>query len=217
MHVTPKQIRLARIALDWTQSELARRAGVSKDTVVKVEKERTRPQQVTHEKLVETLRAAGIEFLEANGIRERQTHVKRYDGVDGFRAFMDDVYAVAKQHGGDICLLNSKPRLWREILGADWYAMHSRRMAALGDRVRVRIIVERGERDFVLSFAEHRWSRNDRWRGKVFYAYGPKLGFLDFRGDGIHITVLEEAEFSESFRIMYDVVWERETTPPDGP
>ena len=217
MHVTPKQIKLARIALDWTQSELATHAGVSKDTIVKIEKERAKPQQVTYEKIVQALRGGGIEFLENNGIRERQTNIERYDGVDGFRDFMDDVYKVARECGGDICLLNSRPSLWLRLLGEDWYAMHSRRMAALGDRVRVRIIVEKGERDFILSFAEHRWSLKDRWRGKVFYVYGPKLGFLDFRENRIQITVLEEAEFSESFKIMYDVVWERETmTPTDA-
>jgi len=217
MHITPKQIRLARIALDWTQAEFAKRAGVSKDTILKIEKEHSEPQQITYRKVIDVLRQGGIEFLENNGIRERGTHVERYDGVEGFRAFMDDVYAVAKQYGGDICLLNSKPSLWYKFLGKDWYAMHSRRMSALGDHVRVRIIVEKGERDFILSTAAHRWSLKDRWRGKVIYAYGPKLGFLDFRGDAIQITVLEEAEFSESFKIMYDVVWERETmTPTDG-
>lgn len=217
MQITTKQIKLARIALDWTQSELAAHAGVSKDTIVNMETGKNAPRHESHQKVVEALRAGGIEFLENNGIRERQDYIHRYKGVEGFRDFMDDVYETAREHGGDICLMNSKPGLWHKLLGKDWYESHARRMAELGDSIRVRIIVEEGEEEFVLGSAEHRWFSRDKWRGRIFYAYGPKLGFLNFRDNEVCITVLEEEDFAESFKIIFDVVWEHETKEPRGP
>ena len=79
-------------------------------------------------------------------------------------------------------------------------------MEKLGDRVRVRITVQEGENDFILNKAEHRWFARDMWRGKIFYAYGPKLAFLNFKDETISITILEEAEFQFGLQLQQDSV-----------
>lgn len=215
MQITIKQIKLARISLGWTQLELANRSNVNKGTIVNLEKGNKNPDTETVEKIANALQKGGIEFLNHNGIRDRQDIIHRHEGVNGFKAFMDDVYETVSEQGGDICLFNSKPSLWYKYLGEDWYSMHRQRMADLGDKIRVRIIVEEGEQDFILEAAEHRWFSRDKWRGRIFYAYGDKLAFLNFREEKIHITVFEEADFTESFKIMFDVVWDNETKQPE--
>ena len=214
MQISPKQIQLGRQLIDWTQENLAKNSGVSKQTIINIENAIKSTKQDTLKKVITALEKAGVEFLEGDGVRKRQVNIKRYYSIEGFKAFMDDVYMTAKEHGGDICLANSRPSLWHELLGKEWYEEHSKRMAALGDHIRVRITVQRGDKDFVLESAEHRWLKKSQWRGKVFYAYGAKLGLLNFIGNTVHITVLEEADFTEEFRIMFDSVWENDTQAP---
>jgi len=209
--ITPTQALLARTMLRLSQKEAAAQLDMAHATLSNIENGQSDPPASRMLALQAFYERAGIAFIDGEGVCWRQSAVVRYHGVEGFRSFMDDVYETAKIHGGDICLFNSRPRLWTEHLGAEWYEGHRKRMAALGDHIRVRITVEKGEDAFILSSAEHRWLQRDQWRGKIFYAYGPKLGFLDFSSGAVHITVLEESDFAESFKIMFDVVWEHET------
>ena len=215
MNITATQMKLARTLLDWTQEQLGQKVGLSKSSIVKIESGKSFPKKHDYDVIVSTFRENGVEFLEGNGVRERQAIISRYHDIEGFKQFMDDVYNSAFEYGGDICLYNSKPSLWIKYLGQDWYDKHNERMAQLGDRVRIRITVAQDESNFILDIAEHRWLLKDKWQSKVFYAYGPKLGFVDFSGGTVHITVFEEKEFAESFKIMFDAVWDHETKPTE--
>ena len=214
--ISPMQALLARKLLKLLQQDVGNHLGTSHVTISKIEQGAIDPPASRLRQLQEFYESRGVEFLEGNGVRERQRYTRRFEGVDGFRAFMDDVYETAREYGGDICLFNSKPGMWHRWLGEEWYAMHSRRMSELGDHIRVRIIVQKGESNFILNFAEHRWCSRMDWREKVFYAYGPKLAFLDFSKDDVQILVLEQSDFAESFRLLFDIAWEHETLPAEA-
>lgn len=65
--ITPAQCRAARGLLDWTQQDLADRAGVGIVTVRQVESGITKPRRATLEVIRRTLEAAGVQFIEENG------------------------------------------------------------------------------------------------------------------------------------------------------
>jgi transcriptional regulator with XRE-family HTH domain len=65
--MTPGQCRAARGLLDWTQQELADRAGVGIVTVRQLEAGTTEPRRATLEVVRRALSSAGIEFLDENG------------------------------------------------------------------------------------------------------------------------------------------------------
>jgi len=155
---------------------------------------------------------AGIVFTEQGGVNPNTSDILTYEGKQGFQAFMDDVYETAKKHGGDIYLFNSRPRLWHEWLGEEWYEMHSQRMKALGDKINVKITVEAGDDVLILKTAQHKWFPKGLYKNKIFYAYGNKLAFLDFEEKNLRIIVIKQKEFSEIFRVLYDVAWENVAT-----
>ena len=76
--VTPAQCRAARGLLDWTQQELADRAGVGIVTVRQLEAALSEPRRATLEVITRALEAAGVDFIEENGggpgvrLRKRQ-------------------------------------------------------------------------------------------------------------------------------------------------
>ncbi|WP_210238947.1 helix-turn-helix transcriptional regulator [Mesorhizobium sp. B4-1-3] len=64
--MTPVQCRMARAALDWGVLDLAREAGVSTQTVVRLERGETL-KQPTLDRIREAFEDAGVEFIPANG------------------------------------------------------------------------------------------------------------------------------------------------------
>lgn len=212
--ISSLQALLARTMLGFSQKYVGSKLGMAHTTVSRIEKGEGDTPVSRLVKLQRFYENEGVEFLEGNGVKERRSYLQHYHGVEEFRAFMDDVYETAKEFGGDICLFNSKPSIWLKLLGEDWYAMHSKRMKTLGSKIRVRITVEEGEQLFILNFAEHRWFTKDFWKGKVIYAYGPKLGFLDFSENSVHIMVLNQSDFAESFKVLFDIAWQHIAIEP---
>src|SRR6516164_4903478 len=65
--ITSSQCRAARGLLDWTQQELADRAGIGIVTVRQVEAGLSKPRRATLEVIERAMEAAGIEFIDGNG------------------------------------------------------------------------------------------------------------------------------------------------------
>jgi transcriptional regulator with XRE-family HTH domain len=79
--ITSAQCRAARGLLDWTQQELAARAGIGIVTVRQVEAGLSKPRRATLEVIKRAMEAAGIEFIDGNGggpgVRLRQRSRKK--------------------------------------------------------------------------------------------------------------------------------------------
>ncbi len=71
--ITAAQIRMARAALDWTVRDLADKAEVAPTTVNRIERGRAAPNRSTQAVLQRALEAAGIEFLDGDGVRIKPT------------------------------------------------------------------------------------------------------------------------------------------------
>jgi transcriptional regulator with XRE-family HTH domain len=64
--MTPIQIRMARTAVGWGVRELAKKAGVTANTVSRIENGAD-AKQSTIDRLRRSLEAAGVEFIDENG------------------------------------------------------------------------------------------------------------------------------------------------------
>lgn len=212
--ISSTQALLARTLLKLSQKEVAAKIGIAHSTLSNIENGESDPPASRLQQLQTFYEDQGIEFIDSDGIRRRQMNVRHYDGVEGFRAFMDDVYETVKQYGGEMCLFNTQPSLWTKHLGKDWYAMHNKRMTELGDRIKVRIAIREGDQSFILDCAEYKWLPKDKWKDRMYYTYGPKLAFLHFEDSNIHIIVFNEGELADSFRVLYDIAWEHAAISP---
>ena len=66
--ISPKQIKAARLFLDWEQRDLAEKSGLSLPTIQRMEKLGVERSSVGNaDKLRSALEAAGIEFIPENG------------------------------------------------------------------------------------------------------------------------------------------------------
>jgi transcriptional regulator with XRE-family HTH domain len=76
----PVQLKMARAAVGWGVRELAKKAGVTANTVTRIENGAD-AKQSTMDRLQHALEAAGIEFIQENGggpgVRLRKRQQKR--------------------------------------------------------------------------------------------------------------------------------------------
>ena len=76
MKIAGKQVAAARELLGITQPELAAAAGVSENTVLKFETNKSEPYPATLEKIVSELQRRGIEFTNGDGAGVRINYAK---------------------------------------------------------------------------------------------------------------------------------------------
>lgn len=213
--ITIEQIRAARALLDWSQSDLAEYAGLSQTGIARIENGTNQPNSKTLKKIMSAFDAADIEFFGTTGLRKRTGEIKVLNGTEGFRAFMDDVYLAAKNHGGDICLFNGIPDTFYKWLGKDWYHdVHAPRMAEIKNNYKFKIIIGEEHDHFMASdFAEYRLFPQSMSNDKTIYAYADKLAFFYFAENDLRIQVLTNAkDFADSFKILFDIAWENFAT-----
>lgn len=207
--ITASQSRAARGLLNWSQPDLAERCGMHVQTISSFEQEVGSPTKRTLQKIAQTFELAGIDFSEGDdGVRRIHNTIQKYEGIEGFRRFMDEVYHVANTEGGDICLYNAKPENWIKWLGVEWNSMHSARMKEIAHKFKFRITVKEGETQFLgKHHAEYRWFPKELWDERSFYVYGDSIGFLNFETENVEVFVLKQKRFADSFRALFNIAW----------
>lgn len=216
--ISPAQCRAARALLNVSQPELAEKCDMHVQTISNFENETSTPSKRTIEKIANVITANGIILTEDDGLKRQASNITEYKGSDGFRLFMDDVYETAKNVGGQICLLNAKPENWIKWLGQEWNEFHSQRMKDIRENFLFRATIMEGDMNFLgKQHAEYRWVPKKIWNEQSFYVYGDKLGFLNFENDDVNIYVMKQKKFAETFRFLFNLVWDQYSIIPDVP
>jgi DNA-binding XRE family transcriptional regulator len=218
--ITAAQLRAARGLLDWTRADLAKAAQISPETVKNIEHGTFKPQEGTAENIVKAFAAHDVEFTENEGVRIRRDAVIRFEGAEGFKRFMDDVYEEEKKPaaatGGDkpVCVSSFDDREFDKHLG-DYYMRHAQRVRDLGN-VKVRVLVQEGpfhcfpeEKTGTGGFREYRYNPQQVKGNVPFYVYGDKLAVMMFEKDKEpQIIVISSAPVAKTYREMFDVLWQ---------
>ncbi len=215
MTITTAQIRGARGLLDWSQAELSRRTGISTTSIGNIESGHTQARESTLAIIRAAFERGGIDFMGTEGVRLQTEFMHTYTGLTGLSDFMDHVYETSKQMGGEIVLFNAHPENWLNTLGAEWVAMHSKRMAELGDKISMRITSRPGETQFISkSFAEYRWFPEELFEKRCLYAYGDNIAFVNFEEKNVSVVVLKQRDFAHAFRVLFNIAWDKVATQP---
>lgn len=207
MTVSTAQIRAARGLLNWTQSELADRTGVSSATIGAIEKGNAHPREETIHAIQLVFEKAGVEFLTNQGTALRSLDIQTFVGQKGFIDFYDDVYETLKTTPGEVLVSNVDEREFVKWLG-DFKDTHIERMNALTN-VTYRILINDGD-EFTpaSSYAKYRWMPNDLFASVPFYIYGQKTAILLF-GTEPRIISMAYSEIADAYRVQFEDIWNR--------
>lgn len=203
-----KQIAAARQLLGWSQADLAEKAGISKPSIIRMEKDLFSVKHDAQTSVQTAIESNGIEFLDGNGLRENTNTVKKYSGQKGFQDFYDDLYETARDIGGDICLFNGISELVEKWLGTEFLKMHKHRMLKIKDNFQFRVVVKDGDNSFLGSdYCSYRWFPENLFNDKTIFMYGTKVAFLTFEENSLEIIVLNQRELAESQILFFNLAW----------
>ena len=204
-----RQIAAARQLLGWSQADLAEKAGISKPSVIRIEKDLNSVKYDVLSQIQHAIEQNNIEFLEDCGVRESKQTLKIYRGQSGFREFYDDLYDTAKNIGGDICLFNGVSDLVTKWLGNDFVEMHKKRMIEIKQNFNYRIIVEEGDTVFFgSSFCTYKSFPKSLFNNKTIYIYSDKVAFLTFRSNELETILLKQKDLADCQRLFFNLAWD---------
>ena len=197
--------------------EVSAETNIGVGTISDLEQDKTaNPRSGTVDTLKKFYEFKGVEFTTEGGIRPHTARFRHLKDTDGFRALMDDVYQQAKDKGGKIRLWNARPGLFIQWLGEEFYARHTERMRPLLGDISFNVTCEEGETNFIGGkFAEYRWVPKKIFNEQAIYCYGDRIAFLSFEEKSVNIFILHSKEFTDSFRLLFDFVWDEITIIPD--
>lgn len=217
--ITAAQLRAARGLLDWTRQDLAKAAGVSTETVKNIEHGTFRPQETTTNAIIKAFTSRDVQFTDDEGVRMRRDSVKRFEGVDGFKKFLDDVYAVAQlpssNANGDKPIYSSSvnDKEFAKSLG-DYFQVHIKRMNLI-EGMKMYVLLKEAPTSLTQdetkkgSYREYRMRPQTDTANVNFYVYGDNLAILNFNVENApHIVVISSALVAQAYREQFNALWQ---------
>jgi DNA-binding XRE family transcriptional regulator len=119
--ISAGQIKAARAILDWSQDQMAVKAGLSPTTIHNLEKSRNLEKcQVALRSVLEVRKACekhGLEFIDGDGVRRRMEEIKVYAGHDSCDRFFDDMLQTAQERDDEIVTVSRSQEMLCQSLG----------------------------------------------------------------------------------------------------
>jgi transcriptional regulator with XRE-family HTH domain len=206
LSIAGKQITAARALADLTVAELAQRAGLSRDAIMKIEAGTVQPREGTIADITKALAAAGVEFTD-KGARWIDDVIRVLDGEDAYLHMLDDVFHATRKGGGEVLFLCSDDRATRP--GEE---EAEERIRGVG--VRFRSLIEAGN-----NFT--RWPRKEyRQIPKEYFNHDLQVIYADrvaqMINGGEKILIIRNASLATTARNNFNLMWSLMRPLPKG-
>lgn len=216
--ITSRQIRAARGLLGWDAVVLAQKAGLTKETISRIEGDQVRPHERTLLKILRVFNENGVEFTANSGVQLKPHNVEVLEGTPGFARFYDYVYEHLSLYGGTVCISGVNEKLFIKYHG-EFAEEHVHRMAELvkrRDDLMMHILVEEGDTNFVASsYAQYRWQPKEYFSPASFYVFGDNIALISFAHEPPPLVVfIKSASLANAYRHSFDLAWEHSIEPP---
>jgi len=207
MALDAKQVRAGRALLDWSQKELAERAGVSEPSVTNFEKEKSTPNQATIDKIFSAFGLAGVAFID-RGVFLKEDTVTTIDGDDWYLRLLDDVYySLMDKKDGELLLICADDRMSPPEVNNRY-----RKIRNAG--IKMRQLVEDGNTYLMGPLKEYRYVPKEHYTNYVCLVYGNKVAVCtDHNSKAVVFNdAMLSAMWSNIFNIMWDTLKQPEKT-----
>lgn len=217
--ITAAQLRAARGLLDWTRNDLAQAAAVSPETIKNIEHGTFRPQETTADAIVRAFAVHGVEFTDDNGVRFFRDSVRRLEGNQGFKIFIDDVYETVKVLSSQgitdkpTCISYVDDRFFIKHLG-DYLNPHIERMNQIKN-FKTQILIEDKPYSYLeserenSSYREYRKNVSGQAGNVPFYVYGDKFAILIFdETKPPQFVVIASELVAKAYREQFKIMWD---------
>ena len=211
MTITTAQMRGARGLLNWSQSELSKRTGISTTSIGNIEAGNTQARESTLRTIRQAFENAGIEFIGTEGMRKKNDTIDVYEGHEGFINFFDYVYQTVLTEGTDIYACNIEEDIFIEYAG-DFAKKHMERMKNI-EGLAFKVLLKEGDINFAASdYVEYKWLSADLFSSVPFYIFGKQLAIITFE-EVPKIIVLNYPNITNAYKTQFDAFWKHASIP----
>lgn len=217
MKLSGLQIAAAITLSGLTREALATEAGIGRNTLDRIINETAACREDTIRKVTRILEMRGVEFIDNEGVRVRPRGMHTYQGVDGFKQFLDNVYEYVKQTISEeqeyepVCSSSVNDKDFIRHLG-DFFSFHIDRMNSLR-KFRHRILLK--EKPSSLrptelkegGYREYRKRSPQDTANVPFYVYGDKLAILMIADSVPQIIEISSAQVAQAYREIFNALW----------
>jgi len=192
-------IKAGRAMLDWSQEDLARAAGVSKNTIAQLEQGLTNPTEKTERLIRQAFERADIEIRDGRIGRAAES-LKVFEGPDCYLRLLDDVVAT----------LTARPK--SELLiffGNDGVSPPPviekyRQLRNAG--VRMRQLVKEGNTYLMGALYEYRYVPENFFVNEVMCVYDEKVAVV-VKGAKKRIVLFRNPGLATAQKNLFELVW----------
>jgi len=209
--ITTAQMRGARGLLNWSQSELSKRTGISTTSIGNIEAGNTQARESTLKIIRQAFENAGIEFIGTEGMRKKNDTIDIYEGQNGFHNFFDLVYQTILTENANIYACNIEEAIFEKWAG-DKGKEHLDRMSNVTN-LKCKVLLKDGDTNFVASsYAEYKWLPKNLFSSVPFYVFGSRLAMILFDMEP-KIIVLNNNAVTEAYKKQFMGLWEIANKP----
>ncbi len=200
---TGRQIRAARVLLNWDAADLAAKIGLRRETVLSVENDLATPRPATIEKIVGAFEKEGIEFLELSGVRRKDDTLRVIEGDDPYLQLLDDVYYTLKD-GGEVLFAYISNRFSSK-------AVIQSQIRLRRNGVKFRALINHDDEFCFYPLNEYRQIPARFFENNTQIIYGNKVGsMIDGNKKAL---IIHNASFAETQRRAFNLIWTLHKAP----
>ncbi|HBM90943.1 MAG TPA: XRE family transcriptional regulator [Rhodospirillaceae bacterium] len=206
-----RQIRAGRGLLRWSAAALAEKAGLTRDTINKIEDDAVQPREGTLKDITRAFDENGVEFTDNFGVRLKPQGIEVLVGPEGLRSFFDGVYEHLREHGGTVFQTGVDENIFSEHLGK-YSFVHIKRMMELTQKrhdIKMLSLIKEGDTNFTCSdYAEYRWLPKEMFDPVPFYVYGDSLAIMSFQTiPAPTIVVHNIPAITHAYKKQFETFW----------
>lgn len=202
--ITAKQIRAARALLDWKQSDLAKRSGLSLPAINAIERNAGSPRLTTLATIQRTLGNAGVTFLDNDGVclPHEIFDIRAFQGDDFIARLNDDLFSCMRGPDDVVMMFGLDERQYPHYPEQMLRYYYHQKATGFTER----ILVAEGD-DFFLSPIEcYRWTFPQARNLVPYYVYHDRVAMIMW--DKQRTIIIRSQDIADSYRTQFGFLWD---------
>lgn len=205
--MTPRQIKAARVLLDWRQEDLSKATGLSKAAIANIESGYVLPRQQSVNAINTAFEKAGIEFMGMHGVRIKDEifDVENSSGPEAHIRYFRDILESIALNNTEVLQSSIDDQFIMQNFREEFFRYYQE-MTRLGGKEKLLICEGDKMRYGPPDIAEYRWISKDLFEQVGYTVYGSKVAIFLYTQDWHHV-VIDNAKIAETYRRQFYSNW----------
>jgi transcriptional regulator with XRE-family HTH domain len=204
MTITAEQIRAARALLNWKQSDLAEKSGLSLPSINNIERQIGSPRLSTLETIRNALQGAGIEFIGSNGVQKHNEvfEMKEFQGDDFIERLNDDLLFCMRSPEDVVMMFGIDDSMYPKYVPEQTVRYYDHQ--AKTGFTEMTLVKE--DDNFFLSHVEvYRWTLPQTMGLVPYYVYHDRVAMIMWEKK--RVVLIRSKDIADTFRAQFEFLW----------